>query len=229
MAQTAYESSGVQELIDRVRDEGVQAGRREAERIVQAARQEAAGLIAEAQAEAEQVRARVAETVATEQAAAREALKLAARDALLGLRAELSGRFRRLTAQLVSTELRDREFLRELILAVAGRALPETDGRSAQVLIADDWFGEAPPREGRYEEDEQPVRELLLGLTGELMREGFELRPAGDDTPGLRVRLEGETFEVDLSDEGIAALLLKHLQPRFRALFDGQYRLRSDD
>jgi V/A-type H+-transporting ATPase subunit E len=39
---------------------------------------------------------------------------------------------------------------------------------------------------------------------------------------GIRVRLKDEELELDLSDRAIADLLLEHLQPRFRAVMEGQ-------
>ncbi|HKJ00148.1 MAG TPA: hypothetical protein VKB51_16845 [bacterium] len=230
MAGTPLESSGVQELIDRLRDEGVQAGRQEAERLLGEAHRQAETLIAQAQAEAERIRTSAQEAAASEQAAAREALMLAERDALLELRSEIAERFQRMVKHLVAIELQDREFLRQLVLAAAGESVPaRPEGTPVELLIDSDWFREAEQRAGHFEQDEQPLRRLLLGVSSELLREGFELRPALDKAPGLRVRLAGEALEVDLTDDGISTLLLKHLLPRFRALFDGQYRLRDHD
>lgn len=230
MAGVPLESSGVQELIDRLRDEGVQAGRQEATRILDEARTQAETLVAEAEAAAEQIRARAHEAAASEQTAAREALKLAQRDALLEFRADLATRFQRMVRHLVALELQDQDFFRQLLLAVAGAAMPEPEAeRQAEVLVGKDWFDVAERRGPRFDKDEQPLRRLLLGITGDLLREGFSVAPADDDAPGLRVRMVGEELEVDLTDEGISELLLRHLLPRFRALFDGHYRLRDHD
>jgi V/A-type H+/Na+-transporting ATPase subunit E len=231
MTETTLESSGVQELINRLRDEGIQAGRQEAGRLLTEARQQAEALVAQAQADAERIRAQAQEAVAREQDSAREALKLAGRDALLQVRADLAERFQRLVTHKVALELADRQFLRQLVLTVAADSLPEdAAGKGAELVIDRDWFSRTEQRAGHFEKDEQPLRHLLLGATGELMREGFELEFGEDGgRPGLRVRLAGEALEVDLTDEGIAGLLNKHLLPRFRALFDGQYRLRAHD
>ena len=44
---------------------------------------------------------------------------------------------------------------------------------------------------------------------------------ADDDGGGARVRVKGEDAEVDLSDEAVSALLMKHLLPRFQAILQG--------
>ena len=69
-------SSGVQALISRLRDEGVQAGQAEAERILAQAREQAARLVAEAEAQAQELLERAARQNATDREAAIEALKL---------------------------------------------------------------------------------------------------------------------------------------------------------
>ena len=54
-----------------------------------------------------------------------------------------------------------------------------------------------------------------------LFREGITYQPAGDVTCGLKVYMKDGDVEVELTDEAITAVLLEHLQPRFRALLEG--------
>jgi V/A-type H+-transporting ATPase subunit E len=42
--------------------------------------------------------------------------------------------------------------------------------------------------------------------------------------PGIRIRLVDRDVEIDLTDASVAALLLQHLQPRFRAFLEGMVR-----
>ena len=56
MAEETPTSSGVQDLISRIRDEGVQAGRQEAERILAEAQQQAARRVDDARSEVDEMR-----------------------------------------------------------------------------------------------------------------------------------------------------------------------------
>ena len=47
------------------------------------------------------------------------------------------------------------------------------------------------------------------------------LYAADDFQGGIRARVRGRDVELDLSDEAIAALIMQHLQPRFRATMEG--------
>ena len=108
-------SSGVQDLISRLRDEGVQAGRQEADRILNEARKRAAEIVAQAKSEAEEVRNKARSEIEAERGASREAIQLAFRDAELKLRSEFRAVVAERVKRLVSMELSDREFLREVI------------------------------------------------------------------------------------------------------------------
>ncbi len=214
MAESSKVSSGVQSLIDRIRDEGVQAAQKEADRILQEAGKQAADMVAEARTEAEGLRSQARAEVETERAAAQEALQLASRDTMLAFRAELTKRFTEAVKGLVGIELKDREFLRQMLLAIAGRSVPDkAANRSLDVLLSKELF---PENEG----ERQSLRSFILALAHEMVQSGIELKPSGDNKPGIRIRLAGQDLEIDMTDEAISALLLKHLLPRFRAICD---------
>ena len=181
-------SEGVQALISRLRDEGVQSGREEAERLVTQAREEAARIVEAARAEAETLRSRATSDAAREREAAIAALRLAERDTVLELR----------------------------------QGIAHLEGREADVLVARALFlGEQPDDPALREQADARVRDFILGITGEMLREGVDLMPADELSGGVRVRLRGDDAELDLSDEAVAELLNRHLLPRFQALLSG--------
>jgi V/A-type H+-transporting ATPase subunit E len=61
----------------------------------------------------------------------------------------------------------------------------------------------------------------VLGISGELLREGVDLKPAESVGGGIRIRLVGEDLEIDLSDKAISELLLQTMLPRYRAIVSG--------
>ena len=76
-------------------------------------------------------------------------------------------------------------------------------------------------REDENPELEQRVKDGVLGISGEMLREGIEIIPDSAVDGGARVRVVGENLEIDLTTEAISSLLLKHLLPRYRAILDG--------
>lgn len=213
-------AQGVQELIERIRGEGVRAGREEAERILHEARGQAASLRASAEAEAREMIERTRAQIALEQAAGVEALKNAARDAALELRGNVRASFERYVQRLVSTDMQETGFVRSLVLVLAGEAASRyVEDHDAEIFVSSALAGAAdaaPPSPAIREK----IRSAVLGASGAMLREGLELLPADDVVGGARVRLVGQDLEVDLTDTAVTRLLLKHLLPRYRAIVE---------
>jgi V/A-type H+-transporting ATPase subunit E len=209
-------AQGVQELIERIRGEGVRAGREEAERTLREARGQAASLRVSAEAEAREMLERARAQIAREHAAGVEALKNAARDAALELRGNVRKGFERYVQRLVSTDMQDSEFVRSLVLVLAGEAATRyVVDHDAEILVSSALAGAAdatPPSPAIQEK----IRSAVLGASGAMLREGVELLPADDVEGGARVRLVGQDLEIDLTDTAVTRLLLKHLLPRYR-------------
>jgi V/A-type H+-transporting ATPase subunit E len=218
-------SSGVQELISRLRDEGVQAGSQEAERLLAEARREAAELIERAHKESARLREQTHIDVEKERESATNALKLASRDTVLELREAVSRHFEQHVKRLVSEVTIDTELVKSMILVLAGHAASEfVRDRDAEILVAHLMFdaGEENENENENAHAEQRAHKLVLGITGDMLREGVELLPDTDISGGARVRVKGQNAEVDLSDEAVTQLLMKHLLPRFQAILSGE-------
>jgi V/A-type H+-transporting ATPase subunit E len=222
MAEDPKVPSGVQSLISRLRDEGVKAGQQEAERLVEEAQQQAAQILNRAKTEAEELREKAHRQIEADRVASHEAIQMAFRDTLLKLGSEIRAAFSAHVKRLVSMELEERDFLRKCILLIVGYAgdrLPKD--QPLEVLIADDLFVAVGDKTELTETGKERLRDLVLGISREMLREGVDLKPAGHDERGMKVRLVGEDLELDLSDKALSEVLLQYLTPRFRAIFIG--------
>ena len=223
-AEDRPSSSGVDELIAKLREEGVAAGRAEAERIVADARAEAAQILDKASGEA---RSRL-ETARREadayRAAGEEALKTAVRDTVLTMKADLMERFSTDVKRLVSQQIGDPEILQKMVLEIAGRARDRADiedDNALEVVLPEAVIGLEDLRNNPEELGQGRLTKLVLGLTGEMLRKGVTFSASEDAAAGIRVKVEDKSVTLDLTDEAVAALLLQHLQPRFRAVLEG--------
>ena len=218
MADETPSASGVQELIARIRDDGVQAGQEEAERVLAQARRDAARLVADAQAQADEMRQKASAEIESVKHAALEALKLAARDTSLQLEAEVLSAFERHVKRLIAPVTHDGKFIRTLVLVLAGQAVEQyLEDRTLQVLVSDLLAG----KERENPELDERMRLAVLGISGEMLREGVEIIPTSEVEGGARVRVVGEDLEIDLTDEAVSKLVLRHLLPRYRAILEG--------
>ncbi len=219
-------SGGVEALIDRLREEGVAAGRAEADRIVKDAEERAARLLADAEREARETVEAARKEADAYRAAGEAALKAAMRDAVLTMKGELMERFSENVRRFVGRDLADAELLKTLVLEVAGRVRPlveAADGR-VEVILPEKAAGLEELRANPEELQEGRLTSLVLGLTREMLKEGVTIAVTEEVPSGIRVKIVDEGVELDVSEEAVAALLLKHLQPRFRAILEGVVR-----
>ena len=218
-------SYGVEELIDRLREEGVKAGREEAERIVADAESRARWLVSQAQDEADNLIAKARKESQALKTSADDALQVAARDMLLSLRERLSHRFAGEVRRLVADKLSDQEFLARLILEIAGKQSEVLgDAEPVELLLPRQALELDELRRDPGELQAGEMTDLVLGITDSMLREGVSLRVSDSDTEGIVARMVADEIQVEVTTDAVTSLLLEHLQPRFRALLEGIVR-----
>lgn len=217
-------SHGVDALIAKLRDEGVSAGRGEAEKIVAEAKANAKKIVDKANAEAKKHLEASRKEAASYQSAGEEAIKTAMRDTILDMKSRLMQRFSSDVKRLVSESLKDEELLRNVILEVAGRArerLEATGAEQLEVILPEKVVGLDELRSDADELQKGKLTQFVLGLSDDILREGVTFSASDDIESGIQIRMVKDDITLNLTDEAIAELLLLHLQPRFRAILEG--------
>jgi V/A-type H+-transporting ATPase subunit E len=214
------ESTGVESLIGRLRDDGITQGRAQADALVTAAQQQAAELVATAQKEAEAILTRANAEAGKLKAAGADAIRLAMRDTILAVEGDLLKEFGDRLRRLVKGVLADPAFLQRLILEVAGRVAPVGEQR-ADVLLPAELVSLEDLQSTPEEATPGTLMHFVLSLGGGMLRAGMQFGVAEDGEAGIRVRLVDEDVQIDLTESAISQLLLRHMLPRFRALLRG--------
>lgn len=215
------ESAGVETLIGRLRDKGIEEGQRQAEATVTAAQQQAAEIVAAARQEADTVLANAKEETGKLRAAAEDAIRLAMRDTMLTIESDLIHRFQTMLQRLVKGTLSDPSFLKQVILEVAGQARPAVSTGRAELLLPATAVSLDDLRRTPEEAKPGTLMHFVLSMGGGLLREGVSFGSADDIDAGIRVKLVDDDMQVDLTSSSIETLLLRHMRPRFRALLRG--------
>jgi V/A-type H+-transporting ATPase subunit E len=215
MEATTKNSSGVQELIEQIRDQGVQAAQNESDRLLREAQKRAAEIVAQAHAEADAERVKARAEIEAHRAASLDALQLAARDTVLELKARVIARVEEFVKRLVVSATRDKELVRNLVLVLAGHAAEEfIKDKEIEVRISESLL-----------EDETALQEetklAILGLSSDMLREGLELVADPEVEGGARVRLVNDKLEIDLSDRVVSRMIAQKMIPRFVAILEG--------
>lgn len=193
---------GVQELIDKLKTDGVTRGQQQAEEIIAAAREEAVSIADDARREADQVLANAKLQAQQMLDNGKQALQLASRDAILKLRESFQQEIHRKFTSLVGQQLNDKSLLQKLILEVAGRARPEDSKDKMEVLVP------------------STLNQFVQGLAADMLREGVSFGTVDGLHGGVRVRLSDKDVDIDLTEETVTRLLMQFLAPRFRAFLE---------
>lgn len=217
--QQTTPANSVQNLVDRIRDQGVDAANQQAAKILQDAKAQASAMLAGAKAEVAQLREQTRIDIAANHAAGLEALKLSARDAMLQLKSKVTSEFEVFVQHLVTSATRDEDFIKAIVLVLAGHVEKELIGdKEIQILISEALLKESVDNETLRDR----MKQSILTLSSEMLREGVELMSSSDIEGGARVRLVKDQLEIDLSDKAVAKLLYQRILPRFRAILEGQ-------
>jgi V/A-type H+/Na+-transporting ATPase subunit E len=217
-------SNGIDALIERLRLDGVTAGKSEAEEIVQEAKEHAKSIVSKAKSEAQKYIENSRKESAAFQASAEGSLKTAMRDSILEMKSNLMQRFISEMNRLTSTELKSPDVIKQMILEVT-RQTSEEAGINAkdtlEVILPSEAKGLDELRQNPEELGQGELTEFVRGITGDMLREGVILKSEDNFSSGIKVHVKEKNLILDLSDEAIAGILLQHLQPRFRAILEG--------
>ena len=220
--QSVKVSSGVDTLIQRLRDEGVADGRQRAEKIVAEAEARATWIIEQANNEAEQILGEAKAQTERLQQSATEALRIAARDAVLDLKTRLLEGFTDRIRRLVRHEMQQTELLQRMILEVAGQAREDVDpSGEIEIVLPRDVVGLEELTQNPAALAQGALTDFVRMASRDGLQEGVTFRTSADEHGGIRMVLKDQGLSLELTDEAVAELLLQHLQPRFRALVEG--------
>jgi V/A-type H+/Na+-transporting ATPase subunit E len=220
-------SSGVEALIQRLRDDGVAAGQAQAQVKLQEAEAQSAHILADARAQAQQIIADAKSEAAKITQGGEDALRIAMRDIVLHLKMQLSELVSERVQHLIGVQLAQETFLQTLIIALAGRVRIDEQleqNATMQILLPRQLIGLEELRRNPLELTQGSLSHFIVNVAADVLRDGVTFAEADDSQPGIRLYLADREVQIDMTDASISAMLLEHLQPRFRALLEGMVK-----
>lgn len=195
------ENNKLQELTQKLYNEGLERGRAEAERLVAEAKESAAKIIAEAKAEAEAI-AKAAEDRAEDIAKnAMADIALAGRQAMTKVKAELAEAvIMKTTGAAVKAATADSAFVKEMLLAMANNWTSSTVDVSLKALL---------PEEKRAELDA-----VMQASAAELAKAGIEVGYTKDIKTGFKLGEKNGGYYIAFTDESFDALFKEYLREK---------------
>lgn len=126
--------------------------------------------------------------------------------------------FSRQVTAVVSSSMEKEELLQKMILEVAGENNLRGEA-NVEVVLPRKIIGVDDLREKPELVKKGPLLEFVTKQAADMLGEGVTF--AINDSTGIGFRLKDKDIEVELNDAAVSAVLLRHLQPRFRALLEG--------
>jgi V/A-type H+-transporting ATPase subunit E len=188
----------VQELLERIKSEGVDAARAEAERIIAGAEGRAKAIVGEAGKNAVEIDAGARLRVDAMEKASRLALIQASRDTILALRGKVEG-FMRSAILTTTAEVLDAAFIARILPGLLQSMVKETEGDLTVLL---------PP------ETLSALDSALANRLSEELGKGLEFKPFSGIDAGFRISVQGSSAHYDFSAESVAEILASRVNAR---------------
>lgn len=193
----------LENLIEKIKKEGVEEARKEAEAIRQKANEDASKIIENARKEAENILKKAEKETAQLQKNAEASIRQAARDVSLLVKEQIIKLFESLLKKNISQRLSP-EFMKELIGKIVDKWSPEET--SLEITI--------------NEKDRKKLEELLLNETKKELQKGIVIKVNNMIESGFHIRAKGEDAYYDFSEDSIAEALKTFLNPSVSAILE---------
>jgi V/A-type H+-transporting ATPase subunit E len=192
----------LQELLDKIRDEGVKEAEHKAALIIKEAEEKAAALIADARKQADKAVVQAEEKAAQAVVRSEAALQQAGRDLLLKMREMIS----RLFDELLKKELRN-AFQGDLVGELAAKAVaafsPRTDN-DVELKVP--------------EADAKRLEKHLRAVLAKEVSQGLVITPVDTIDAGFQIGEKDGAVYHDITDTGLAEILGAFVNPRLAEL-----------
>ena len=196
----------LQQLTQKLYDEGLEKGRAEAERLVSEAKSEAAKIIADAKAEAEAI-VKAAEAKAEDTAKnSMTEIALAGKQAVARIKEEISSLIAaESTFSAVKAANLDPEFVKAMLLSVARN----WNGASSSKVELQALLPEA---------ERAKFDAAFAAAAKELLEAGIEVGYSKEVRTGFKVGAKGGSYYISFSDDDFEALLKEYLRGKISEL-----------
>lgn len=189
----------LQELVDRIKKDGVETAEANAAEILKKAREEAAAIVSAAQAEADSISRKAKEDADRLEKAAVAAIRQAGRNILIsfreGITAELSALVKSGTSKAFTPEM-----LKDLIPAAVKSWISNAGSDDIAVLLSP--------------ADAEKLQSVFVSALKAEIDRGLEIRKDSSVSAGFRIGTKDGASYYDFSAEAVAGLFSAYLNPR---------------
>lgn len=198
----------LQGLLDRIQNEGIAKAEAEKTKIVDDAKAEAAKIVAAAKAEAASIVKKANEEAEISVAKGNDAIKQAARDVLIALRADIEARLKVLVSESVGDAMTPETMSRIILEMVKAYSVRNPSGDATVELLLS-------------QKDADAMTALFKGSLLAQLKADPVIRISSDVSAGLQIGFKGTDVFLDFSDEALADVICAYVGPKLAAALKG--------
>ena len=199
----------LQELTDRLYNEGLSKGKKDAEEMLSKAQGQAEAIVAEAQAKAEKMISDAEKRVAELETKSQNDLKTASRQAITALKQEIENAvLAKSTSLQVSKALNETEFLQKVISTIVKAFNPDSSSAMPLELILS-------------EDMKKDMDTFLKEELGKSLGAELNIRYEKMKSKGFKIGPKGESYIISFTDNDFERLIADYLRPKTREILFG--------
>ena len=193
----------LQELIDKIKKDGINTASEEAAKLKQAAEAEAAGIVAAARKEAAEIVNKGKEDAARAEKAGKAAIEQAYRNLILSFKAEIQALLDKIVSQGISTAYGG-DTLKAILPDLLKAWVSKSGSDSVDLLL--------------NEQDLVKLNSWASGTLAAELKKGIELKSSRGLGAGFRIANKDGSAYYDFSAEAVADLFSAYLNPQLADL-----------
>jgi V/A-type H+-transporting ATPase subunit E len=198
----------LQELIEKIKKDGIESASKETARLKQEAEAEAQRIIEAAKKEAEDIVRRSKQDAERSEKAGVSALEQASRNLVLAFKAEIQGLLDKLTAEVVSSSYSADMVKGILPDLIKNWAVKDTD--SLTVILS--------------EEDLKKLDDAFKSMLSSTLKGGVDIKSEKSVGGGFRIAEKDGSAFYDFSAETVANMLSTYLNPRLAEILNNSVK-----
>ena len=193
----------LQELIDKIRKDGVDAGEAQAEKILVSAKEEAQRIIAEAQAEADKILVNAKNENMRMVKSSEDAIRQAGRNLLISFRESVARELKAIIGESVDA-VYSSQLLEKIIVDVVERWSINPEVQNLTVILNND--------------DVERLEKTLIASLKERVKKGVTLKANDNFDGGFRIVANDDDVYYDYSEDTVVEMLSNYLSPKIAKL-----------
>jgi len=199
----------LQQLTERLYNEGLSKGKEEAQKMLENARTEAEKILSDAQSQSSEMKAQAEKECDQLRQKAEGDIKTASRQALTQIKQDIEKAVKmEVVTEPVKEALSSADFLQSLITEVVSAFSPEKESQPLELLLPQDM--------------KDKMDSYVSQTLGKSFAKGLDVSYTKDIACGFKVSQKGSGYFIDFTDEAFGKIISEYIRPKTRKLIFGE-------